>query len=127
MDTKCNRIDTRGMYPSLKAKQRKAAEMLVNPDYDGTVTDLCRELNISRSTLYRWYENIDFNGYIEWLIEKYTNSELSAVWKSLIKECKQGNVAACKLFFELKNMYKSNINLSGDKVVFIVGEDQIAE
>lgn len=127
MDTKCNRIDTRGMYPSLKAKQRKAAEMLVNPDYDGTVTDLCRELNISRSTLYRWYENRDFNGYIEWLIEKYTNSELSAVWKSLINNCKKGDTTAIKLFFEMKNMYKSNINLSGDKVVFIVGEDQIAE
>ena len=100
---------------------------MTNPDYDGTVTDLCRELNISRSTLYRWQDNADFNGYIEWLIEKYTNSELSAVWKSLIKECKQGNVAACKLFFEMKSMYKQNVNIEGTGVVFITGEEDIAE
>ena len=121
MATECN---NKGIYPALKGKRRKAAEMIVNPDFDNNISRMCDELKIARSTFYRWLDDADFNGYVNWLIEHYTNSELAAVWKSLIKQAKDGKVEAIKLFFEMKNMYRQQVDLGGG-VVFISGEDEI--
>lgn len=123
MATKCN---NEGIYPNVRGKQRKAAEMLTNPDFDGNITELCNALGVARSTLYRWFANADFNGYVNWLIERYTDSELPRAWKSLVKKIGEGNVEAMKLFFAMKDKYKEKLEIDSN-VVFISGEDKIAE
>lgn len=123
MATNCN---TQGIYPNVKGKQRKAAEMLASPEFDGNVSKLCQDLKVARSTFYRWFDNTDFNGYVNWLIEHYTNSELANVWKALIRRAVNGNVEAQKLYFELKGKYKQQLDINGG-VVFISGEDEISE
>lgn len=123
MATNCN---TQGIYPNVKGKQRKAAEMLASPEFDGNVSKLCQDLKVARSTFYRWFDNTDFNGYVNWLIEHYTNSELANVWKALIRRAVNGNVDAQKLYFELKGKYKQQLDINGG-VVFISGEDEISE
>ena len=124
MATKCNNS---GIYASVRGKRRKAAEMLVNPEFDGNITRLCSQLSVARSTLYRWFDESDFNGYINWLIERYTDSELANVWRSLIKKATQGgDVQAQKLYFELKEKYKQKLEIEGNAVIFL-GENEIEE
>ena len=123
MATLCN---TAGFYPKVKGKKRKMAEMLASPEFDGNISKLCDEIDVARSTFYRWYEDSDFVRYVEWLIERYSDSELANAWRALIKKANSGNVEALKLYFELKGKYKKEIAIDGG-VVFISGEDDIPD
>lgn len=101
MATKCNKS-------VLTAKQRKMAEKLMDPTFKGTITALCAEFGVARSTLYRWMEKKEFTAYLEKLSDKYANSELGTVWKALIKQCEKGDIQAIKLYFELRDAGRSN-------------------
>ena len=94
-----------GTNNGLTSKQRKAAEMLVNPEFEGSITDLCNKIGVARSTFYRWRDDPDFCRYIDTMIDKYTDGELAAVWKALIRKCLEGNVQAIRLYFELKGKF----------------------
>ncbi len=119
------KVDTKGKFPNLKPKQRKLAEMLCDPDNDMTITAICKELKVSRQTFYNWQKNMSFNGYVEFLIDSFTDSELPRAWKTLIKRAVvDGNIEALKLFFSMKDKYKEELNVKGN-VVFIGGEDDI--
>lgn len=100
------RSGTKANNNSLTAKQRKMAEALTNPDFDGTVTELCESLNVPRRTYYHWLEKPDFREYMTSLVGKYADSELATVWKALIEQCAKGNVKAMKLYFERTDMLK---------------------
>ena len=120
------KLDTKGYYPNVKGKKRKMAELLVNPDCDLTVTEMCKQLNVSRSSFYIWQQEADFKRYLEFLIENYTDSELANAWKALVKKANSGNVEALKLFFELKGKYKQEFTLN-QGVVFISVENEMLE
>lgn len=120
MATKSNKI-------TISGKKRELAEMLANPDFNGTVTQLCEHIGVARSTFYKWLNDSEFLDYIQSLIDKYTDSELAAVWKALISECKNGNVQAIKLYFELKGKYKTNVELSGSVDTGVKQLDNIIE
>ncbi len=109
----------------LSPKMKRCAESLTSPDFDGNISKLCEELKIARSTFYRWYDKDDFKQYINFLIEKYTESELSNIWMAIIESAKKGNLQALKLFFDLKSLQNKNTEQSG--VVFISGEDKIED
>jgi len=106
MATKSNKI-------SFSRKKQELAEMLANPDFNGTITDLCTKIDIARSTFYKWLDDEDYTDYIQSLIDKYTDGELALVWKALIFKCKSGDVPAIKLYFELKGKYKQNVEVRG--------------
>ena len=124
--TKMDTSHTKGFYPNVKGKKRKMAELLVNPDCKMTVTEMCKHLKVSRSSFYVWQQEADFKGYIEFLIENFTDSELPNAWRALVKKANSGNIEALKLFFELKGKYKQEIAIDGG-VVFISGEDEILD
>ncbi len=107
----------------LTLKMRKCAEYLTSPDFDGNISKLCEEMNIARSTFYRWQDKPDFKKYINSLIDKYAESELVNVWKAVIKSAKDGNLQALKMFFELTA--RQNKESQNGGVVFISGEDKI--
>ena len=119
-------IEYDSKFPNVSGKRRKMAEMLVDPDCDMSVSAMCKELNVSRNTFYRWQKEPSFRGYVNYLIDSYTDSELANVWKALIKKAIGGDTNAQKLFFELKNLYKQTVDLKGG-VVFIGGEDEIKD
>ena len=110
----------------LSETQRKMAEMLADPESEHrTISEICEAVGIDRSTYYKHWRNSEkFRNYVDELIRKYTDSELAAVWRSLIKRCFDGDVSAIKLFFELKGKYKQQVQLDGG-VVFITGEDKL--
>ncbi|MBR6502280.1 MAG: hypothetical protein IKT42_02450 [Clostridia bacterium] len=108
---------------ALSPKMRKCAERLISQEFDGNISKLCEELSISRSTFYRWYDKKEFKLYINFLIDRYTESELFEIWKAIVETAKKGSPQALKLFFDLKNMQSEKNKSSG--VVFISGEDKI--
>lgn len=94
-----------GTHSKLTAKQKKAAEMLINPEFDGTITELCAQVGVPRRTFYNWRDDPEFCKYLDTMIDKYTDGELAAVWKALIRKCLGGNVQAIRLYFELKGKF----------------------
>lgn len=113
-------------HPTVNGKMRKCAEILTSAEFDGNISRLCEELDIARSTFYRWYDREDFKEYIRVLIDRYTERELFNVWKAIIETAKKGNPQALKLFFELKNLNKKSVN-NASGVVIISGEEKIEE
>lgn len=107
-------------------KRLQAAQMLASPDFNGTVTELIRELDVSRATFYRWMGEREYLDFISSLIDRYTDSELASVWKALIRQCKAGDISAIRLYFELKGKYRQQIDLGGS-VVFISGEEKLED
>ncbi len=108
---------------AITPKMKKCAEKLISSEFDGNISKLCEELNIARSTFYRWYDKKEFKQYINFLIDRYTETELFEIWKAIIETAKKGSPQALKLFFDLKNLQSKNAESSG--VVFISGEDKI--
>lgn len=100
----------------LSKKQLAVAELLADPSFMGTITELCARCDVPRRTFYNWRDEPLFCEYVDSLIDKYTDSELASVWKSLIRACMDGNVQAMRLYFELKNKFKENIktNAAGE-------------
>ena len=112
-------LDTRGMYPNLKPKQRKVAEALCNPENNMTITELCNEYKISRQTFYNWQSDSEFKSYVEWLLKNFTDSALPRAWKEIIKKVEAGNMEAIKMLFEIKGIHKNEISLNGSGVTII--------
>lgn len=115
--TKMNNTD--GYYPKLKGKKRQMAEMLVDPDCKLTVTQMCKEVGISRTTFYNWQHDVSFNAYVNFLIDSFTDSELATAWKELVAKMKSGSLEAIRMFFELKGVYKSQTPVGGSAVVIV--------
>lgn len=93
----------------LNRKQIKAAERLADPEFRGTITELCGKVGVARSTFYDWLGKEEFRSYVDGLIDRYTDSELSRVWKSLMRLIDRGDIQAIKLYFELKGRYKQGL------------------
>lgn len=89
----------------LSGKKLHMAELLANPEFDGTNKELYETVGISHDTFYKWIKDEAVISYAEMLIEKYTDGELGPVWKALLQKCRQGDIQAIKLYFELKGKY----------------------
>ena len=88
-------------------KQRKAAELLADPEWSGTITELCAQVGVDRTTYYKWIDKPEFNEYVSTLIEKYMSGEYSRAWKALMRRVDTGDVQAIRLFFELQKRVNS--------------------
>lgn len=99
----------------LNGKKIKMAEMLANPEFTGTNKQIQETVGISHETFYKWIKQKEMLDYIEQLVERYTDGELAAVWKALVKKCKGGDTQAIKLYFELKGKYCKNDSNNADK------------
>ena len=93
------------------SKQIEIVELLINPDDKRSKLDKMAAADVRKSTFYDWMKDERFVDYMNTQIEKYTDGELSEVWKALIRKCKQGDISAIKLFFEMKGMYSERKKL----------------
>ena len=124
--TKLNKLsnfpqEVQDYYKTLKPKQRQAAEALVDPADERTVTELCQDLEISRTTFYNWQKDPAFAGYVKVLIEGLTSSIVPKAWKQIDKKVGEGNMEAIRMVFELKGELSSGSN--SQNVVIFTGED----
>lgn len=68
----------------------------------GSVTALCEQVGVARSTFYDWMGQESFRTYLTELIDRYADSELASVWKALIRRCVGGDVQAMRLYFDVR-------------------------
>ncbi len=113
------KLDNNEKFKKLKPKQRKLAEVLCNPENNMTITELCKEFNISRQTFYNWQSDSDFKDYVEWLLSNFTDSALPRAWKEVVKKIEAGSMEAIKMLFEIKGIHKNEISLNGNGVTII--------
>ncbi|MFA6930307.1 MAG: phBC6A51 family helix-turn-helix protein [Lentisphaeria bacterium] len=96
----------------LNHKQHQAAILLADPAYTGNITELCEEIDVARSTFYRWMATSEFKRHVEKMIDIYTDAELSRAWKALMQLIDCGDIQAIKLFFELKGKYRTGATVT---------------
>ena len=97
---------------------------ITSPEFDGNVAEACKKIGVSRATYYRWQHDSDYLDFVGYLVKEYTDAETANVWRATIKQAKDGDPRAQKLFFELKGIYKQKVDVSG-AVVFIEGESEL--
>lgn len=86
----------------ITGKKREVIETLCSPDFQGTVTELCAQVGVSRQGFYKWMRDPTFLAAMADEVKRYTDSELPRVWKSLLRRCDNGDVKAIRLFFEIR-------------------------
>ena len=118
-------VTMKGMYPNLKSKQRKVAEALVDPDDERTVSQLCKDFSISRTTFYNWQHDSEFMGYVECLVDHYTTSIIPKAWKQIGKKVDEGNMEAIRMLLEVKGKLQKEAAVNNNNVVIFTGEDEI--
>ena len=126
--TDLNKIEEakKGMYPALKPKQKKVADALVDPEDERTVTQLCKDFKISRTTFYNWQKDSVFMGYVEYLVESFTTSIIPKAWKQIANKINKGDMEAIRLLLEVKGKLQ-NTAVNNNNVVIFTGEEAIPE
>ncbi len=105
-DWGCYIIDNK----NLTKKQKRMADALTNISYNETLDGICERFLISKETLYNWLSEENFRRYMDLILNGKTFSAMNSVWKSLLKQCDEGNIQAIKLYFELNGKYKGERN-----------------
>jgi acyl-CoA-binding protein len=62
---------------------------------------------LPRRTFYNWVGRKEFLEFVNSLVERNTDAELSKVWGALARKAGSGDTNAIKLFFEMKGKYKT--------------------
>jgi hypothetical protein len=86
------------------SRQVAIAELLLNPEDRRTKGEKIKSIGLPERTFYKWMKDPRFINYLNSQIDKYTNSELSEIWKALLLQCRRGNIEAIKLFFKMKEL-----------------------
>lgn len=97
------------------AEQLAIVELLINPEDLRSNAKKCAQVGIAESTLWRWRQDPEFNKYLVDRVHKYTDSAVADGYMAVIRKMKMGDVAAAKLFFELRGEIKQKHEVSGPK------------
>ena len=109
----------------LTREQLRAVEILANPENTMTYEEICKELDIANSTLWRWRQNPIFIEAVNSLAYEMLKSELPAVYASLLKQAKKGNPKCLELTLKYAGGYieKASTEIQGN-LNFSVGFDE---
>lgn len=99
------------------AKQRKAAAVLSGVAEEELVKKAAEASGVSEDTLCGWLADGGFREQFRNLADRESDAERGAVWRSLVEQCAQGNLAAIKLYFELKDGEVKKGGRGGVKIV----------
>lgn len=88
----------------MKAKKKNSNKELMAM-LEASATD--REFNIAADMreLQKQYRSLrvkDFKIYLQQIVDKYNDGEYAMVHEVLLKECRKGNVAAIRLYHEMR-------------------------
>ena len=110
------------IFEGLTKKQANAIPLLANPKYK-TYGEVAEEAGVSERSIYKWLNNDRFVEVLNEQVARWTDAENARVWKSLVREAADGNVQAQKLYFEMKNKYKQQLDHTGDFTIEVVKAD----
>ena len=97
-------------------KQLKAIELLAQPG-EKTLDDIARELDIDKTTLWRWRRVEAFQKAVTDLAYSCLKDELPKVYKALADKAINGNVKAMELLLKYAGNFveKVETKVSGDR------------
>jgi len=85
--------------------QLKFAEIYLDYTQKKTYEEIGKEINVTRMTIWRWFQNEDF---VDWINEQARNllaQSLSDRLKVAIRQAKAGDFSFSKLLFEMEGEY----------------------
>jgi hypothetical protein len=109
--SKPEKLDHKPWMP--QPKQIKMIELLIDLDDRRNKEEKCKEVGISRRTLYNWFQDANFVAYMNNRLELSTDAELVDMWRSLKSVAKRGNVQALRTYFELKGKLRNQMEVTG--------------
>lgn len=72
-----------------------------------TLTKICQEVQINRTTAWRWLRDSNFVNYINGLIKELLSRSLVKIYKTAIKSAIEGHFQFAKLLLEISGEYVS--------------------
>ena len=86
----------------MTGRQKRAAAALAGLDSEERVQRAAEAAGVSLETLAGWMAGEEFKRQYRELADRESDAERGAVWQALVDQCQGGNLAAIKLYFELK-------------------------
>jgi AcrR family transcriptional regulator len=83
-----------------KAEQIKFAEIYLDYRQKATFEQIAEKIGCSRTTIWNWFQKIDFLEWINGQTNYMQKTALIPVLKSLIRKAEVGDVQAIKLYLE---------------------------
>ena len=101
-----------------KPKQRAVLEAAQKAGIDRSITAVCEDAGVPRTTFYRWLDNdagfgAAWNGVWHGAIERHMPTIVSA----MIMKARKGDTAAARLIAELAGVMKQVVEHQGDVVI----------
>ena len=84
-------------------KQKLAAAVISGAAGEEAVKAAAKAAGVSVETVCGWLAQGEFQERCRALIDRQSDAERAGVWKALVEQCNSGNLAAIKLYFELKD------------------------
>ncbi len=111
------------MKQTVTAKQRAFCQRLTDPEFEGDVGELCRQMELRPATFYKWWDDPNFRAYLQLQVEKFIGCAQWSIWRALIKKCRAGDVSAIKLYFEMRSKTKQLDKESYSQLFQVLQED----
>ena len=106
---------------ALPKKKKAIAEGLLNHSQGG-LQELCELEGLDMAELCRLFADDEFTAYLHRLVEGYCRGSLASVWEALIARCREGDMKAIKLYFDLKG---ESAGEQSAPTVIITGADEL--
>jgi len=94
-------------------EQIKFAEIWLDYNKKRTLEDIAKEIGIAYSTIWRWYQKIDFVNWLNSKKNEILNKSLMARYRTAIRKAEAGDFQFAKLLFEMQGEYIPQQKLGG--------------
>lgn len=106
----------------MNLKQKRAIAALAGIDNEEAALKAAKAAGVSIETICGWLADGDFRRQFQELSDRESDAERAAVWRALVEQCAKGNLAAIKLYFELKDGSTVRRSAKSDGAVRIVDD-----
>ncbi len=106
---------------ALSKKKKSIARRLLNHSQGG-LQELCALEGLEVAELCHLFSDEAFTAYLHRLVDGYCQGSLASVWEALIAKCRDGDMKAIKLYFDLKGEAKGAQSAGA---VIITGADEL--
>lgn len=87
----------------MNLRQKKAIAALSGMDEEEMTRKAAHAAGVSIETICGWLADGEFRRQYMELADRESDAERAGVWRALVEQCAGGNLAAIKLYFELKD------------------------
>ncbi len=105
----------------LSKKQKTAAKLMADPANYRNYDEIAKAVDVLPSTLHKWLKDERFTAEINQLSRELVHQDPFGVWEALVEKCKNGDIQAMKLYFDLASK-QTNTESSQEIVVTMTKE-----